>query len=350
MTPLRLVTSVLCVSILLASCSSTSISLSASQSSSVAPAPIIAEPHLQLGIAIDFYVAPGMQVPAVARQEIAYIKSLHANALSIAFPFFSNPAGTIVRASDSTPTTTQLGQLILAAEHKRLAVTLRPLLNEKSIGKSRVIWKPTNLASWFTEYTRFLLPYAALAQRDNVAVFVVGTEFSQFGKAAQWTRLDAAISTVYHGTLAYSNNWTTFPAHGNGGSGVIEMTDAYPSIRLPDDATPAALTSAWTEWARPLPKETILSEVGIASRPGEYLHPWESNPIEPPLIPKIQVNWFNAACRTIAADNLGGLYFWVVIFGQSLTTPATTNDPASFADMPGAAAIAQCFTTLGAIK
>lgn len=350
MTRLRVITSALCTGLLLPSCSATSTTHTAPQSPAAATAPIIAEPGLQLGIAIDFYVGPGMPVAKLARQEMAYIKGLHANAVSIAFPFFSNPAGTTVRTAGSTPTPAQLGQLVLAAERERLAVTLRPLLNEQSIGRSRVIWKPENISAWFAEYTRFLVPYAALAQRDNVATFVVGTELSRFGMAAQWANLDYAVSTVYHGTLAYSNNWTTFPVPGNGGAGVTEMTDAYPAISLPDDATLSALTSAWTDWARLLPKKTILSEVGIASRPGEYPHPWEFNPIEPPLAPQIQANWFTAACRTITADDLGGLYFWAIIFGQSLTTPATTNDPASFADMPGAAAIARCFNALAAAR
>jgi hypothetical protein len=350
MTLLRLVTPIICTVLALAACSSASTVRPAPTSSNVVVVPRIAEPVRQLGIDIDFYVSKGSNVTALARQDIAYIKSLDANAVSIAIPFFSNPAGTTVGANNRTPTTSQLSELILAAERAGLAVTIRPLLDEKSIGETRVFWKPKNLTAWFAGYENFLLPYAALAQSDHVPVFVVGVEFTQFGGDRLWQSLDSKVRTVYQGTLAYSNNWTTFehPTPGNGGTGVVEMTDAYPPAHLPDNASLESLTSAWTQWARPLPKGTVLSEVGIGSQPGAYLRPYLWGPTQTPLSPQIQVNWFSAACQTIAADDLGGLYFWTLNFGQSLTTPANLNDPDSFVDMPGQTAIAKCFSTLRA--
>lgn len=142
-----------------------------------------AKPARQLGIDIDFY--SGINVGGPARQDAAYINSLQANAASISFPFFSNPAGTTVTAAQSTPASAQLGTVITAAQHDDLAVTLRPL-DEKSIGESRVDWEPVKLAAWFAAYQRFLLPYAALAQHDHVAMFIVGVEFTRFSAAPQW--------------------------------------------------------------------------------------------------------------------------------------------------------------------
>lgn len=335
----------LCIAILIGACSSPT---GAPPAPSILPIPKIAEPARQLGIDIDFYAYPGIDVAVLAQQDITYIKSLHANAVSITFPFFSNPQGTTVNATNRTPTTDQVGQVIVAAEREGLAVTLRPLLDEQSIGETRVFWKPKNLTAWFADYLRFLLPYAELAQRDHVAVFAVGAEFTKFAAARQWDDLDFALRAVYYGRLAYSNNWTTFehPMPGNGGTDVTEMTDAYPPISLPDNASQAALTAAWVRWARPLPKGTVLSELGIAAEPGAYSHPYQWAPVSKPLISEIQANWFKAACRTITADHTGGLYFWSLDFGQSLTIPAGLSNPASFVDTPGAAAIAECFTRM----
>ena len=340
---------VLSIALLLAGCSSGSAAHPASSPvASATPIPRIAEPSRQLGIDIDFYAYSGMDVAQTAQQDIAYVKGLDANAVSIAFPVFSNPPGTTVEATNRTPTTAQLGQLIVAAERAGLAVTLRPLLDEKSIGVTRVFWTPASLTKWFAAYLRFLRPYAALAQADHVATFAVGVELTKFGAVPQWDTLDSALRTIYHGTLAYSNNWTTseHATPGNGGAGVTEMTAAYPPLQLPDDATTAAVTAAWSRWARPLPKGTVLSEVGIAALSGAYSHPYESGPASTALTPQIQATWFSGACRAVAIDNLGGLYFWSVNFGQSLTTPAGASEPAAFTDTPGAAAIAQCFTSL----
>jgi hypothetical protein len=339
--------SVICATLFVAACSAASAAYLVSRSSAVR-VPAVGEPGLQLGIDIDFYASPGIPVATLAQQDIAYVKSLHANAVSIAIPFFSNPAGTVLGSDGRTPTTGQLSELVRTAERAGLAVTIRPLLNEQSIGESRVLWRPADLDGWFAQYEKFLLPYAALAQRDHVPVFAVGVEFTRFGSVQQWKGLDAGLRAVYHGTLAYSNNWISreHPVPGHGGPGVVEMTDAYPRFNLPDDTSPATLTATWTQWAHPLPARTVLSEVGIASRPGAYLRPYLWTPATTSLVPQIQVNWFNAACHAVTADNLGGLYIWTLPFGQSLTLPADQEDPGSFIAMPGQAAIAKCFSSL----
>ena len=43
---------------------------------------------MQLGIDIDLYTYPGQDFAAAAATDIAYIASLHANSMSISFPFF----------------------------------------------------------------------------------------------------------------------------------------------------------------------------------------------------------------------------------------------------------------------
>lgn len=310
-----------------------------------------ATPARQLGIDMDFYSYPRINVAGPAQQDTICIKGLHANAVSVSFPFFSNPVGTAVTATQSTPTPTQLGIVITAAQHDGLTVTLRLLLDERVLGvSSRVDWEPVNLTAWFAAYQRFLQPYAALTQHDHVAVFIVGVEFTRFNAAPQWNTLDTALRAVYHGTLAYSRNWSAIehPMTGKGGTGVTEMTDVYPPMPLPGGTPQAILNAAWDLWARPIPQGTVLSELGIAAQSGAYLHPYELRPASTPLLPQIQVNWFNAACHAVSADHLGGLCFWSLNFGQSLTTPAGPSDPGSFAATPGAAAIAKCFTTLGA--
>ena len=304
----------------------------------------VPEPALQLGVDIDFYSSRDANITTTAKQDIAYIKSLHANAVSISFPFYSNKAGSDVRALSKTPSVARLDTLITIAEAAHLAVTLRPLLNQLGLGEARVHWTPANLAAWFAAYQHFLLPYAALAQRDHVDVFVIGTEFNSFSNAREWVSLRNAVAAVYHGTIAFSNNWLGTQ---NDTPGLAEMTDAYAPVPLNDSAPLASLAGALAYWARTLPSGGVLSEVGIAAQSGAYAHPWELGSNSLPIDPKIQVNWFNAQCQAVAEDHLGGIYFWPLYFGQSLTVPDRADGPTAWVATPAANAIAKCFSTLG---
>lgn len=305
----------------------------------------ISLPSLQLGIDIDFYASPGANVAPTARQDIAYIKSLHANAVSISFPFYNNKAGSALGLLPLTPSVAQLGTLITVAENADLAVTLRPVLSQTALGEARVHWTPAHLAAWFTAYQHFLLPYAALAQRDHVAVFVLGTELNKFSNAPEWATLSAAVAAIYHGQLAFSNNWLGVR---NATVGVTEMTDAYAPVPLSNSASVSALAGAVAYWASALPYGSVLSEVGIAAQSGAYAHPWELGSEAAPIKPQIQANWFSAQCQAVTQDHLGGIYFWPLYFGQSLTVPDRPDGPTAWVATPGATAIASCFTALRA--
>jgi hypothetical protein len=315
--------------------------------SSAAPPPLpsgqVPLPSVQLGIDLDFYASPGANITPTARQDIAYIKSLHANAISISFPFYSSKSGSALGSLPKTPSAAELGTLITMAENAGLAVTMRPLLSQTALGKARVHWKPAHLAAWFVAYQHFLLPYAAMAQRGHVAVFVIGTELNSFADAAEWATLKAAVAAVYHGELGFSNNWLGTK---NATAGVTEMIDAYEPVSLSDSATVPALAGAVTYWARALAYGSVLSEVGIAAQAGAYEHPWELGSKAAPIKPQIQANWFSAQCQAVVQDHLGGIYFWPLYFGQSL--PDRTAGPSAWAATPGATAIAKCFSTIEA--
>lgn len=301
----------------------------------------------QLGIDIDFYWNAGTDVALIAQQDVAYTKALGANAISISFPFVTNLRGSYVSTYSRTPSLADLSVVIKVAESAGLAVTIRPLIDEKSLGEIRVHWRPQNVDAWFAAYQRFLLPYASLAQRDHVTAFCVGTELSKVATVPEWNKLDAALHAVYDGELVYSNNWND-PARPFGVGDVVEMVDAYPPFPLRDNATETALAAAWERWAKSLPKETILSEVGIPAQSGAYKHPsaWGSHTA--PIKPKIQTRWFTAACHAVMADKLGGIYFWALTFGQSLAKPRADDEPGSFVATPGAIAIRNCFSALKA--
>ncbi|MEM1413868.1 MAG: hypothetical protein AAGH15_03165 [Myxococcota bacterium] len=63
--------------------------------------------------------------------------------------------------------------------------------------------------SWRASYRRFLLHYAALAERESVALLAVGTELrSSATRFPEWWReLVAEVRAAYGGELTYAANW-----------------------------------------------------------------------------------------------------------------------------------------------
>ena len=323
-------------------------SASARRATAVAAARAARPP--QRGIDIDWYdgdLGPGNTVTSEAPEYAGYVKQLGANWLSITFPLFerSRTSSAVVRRSP-TPSPADLSILIQDAEADGLSVDMRPLLDSSNLGHSRVHWTPPNLGQWFASYQRVLMPYARMAQQFHVRVLTVGVEFDYFAGSRLWHGLDAAIRKAYKGQLAFANNWDQLPGGTSyGGGNIRQDVDAYPAFPVPNNATIAVLTRHWDAWDSQLRAGTVLGEVGIPAQPGMYRHPywWKSNG---PLAPYVQVKWFAAACNAVVAEKLGGLFFWSLVFGSSLTSPSGLANPGAWTALPGAREIARCFSRL----
>jgi len=296
----------------------------------------VRQPAFQYGIDVDAYTYPQHNFSAAAAAVVAYAVRLHANSLSISFPFFmSGVSSSRVFATTRTPTPTELGLLITDAERAGLYVSLRPLLSEANIGHSRVIWKPVDPAAWFASYLRFLLPYAQMAQADKVGEFIIGAEFARFGNSPLWDRLDRAVARVFHGVLAYSNNDTTGLTRASGGRYAFKTIDAYHPIHPP-------FLRGWESFDRHLPQGTVLTEVGIAAIDGAWRQPWVHRSQAVTINPLVQARWFTAACEAARATGLRGIYFWTLPLSTRFPSTSAAT-PGAWAYSAGAAAIASCF-------
>lgn len=295
----------------------------------------IRPPAFQRGIDVDAYTYPKFDFSSAAAAVVAYIKQLNANSISISFPFFmSNRQSSQVFATTKTPTPTQLGLLITDAERAGLYVSIRPLLSEYQIGGNRTTWQPVDISAWFASYRQFLLPYARIAQSRKVGMFFIGAEFQRFGHSTLWNSLARALAKVYHGRLAYSNNGSGNLSRSTGGQYTHKTVDAYPPINPP-------FLSGWQTFDRGLPAGTILSEVGIGAWDGAWQAPWQHRQSQQQFDPRVQANWFTAACQAAKTTKLGGVYFWTL--GLLPNLPPTPLHPGGWAHGAGAAAIARCF-------
>jgi hypothetical protein len=337
----------------------------------VPPTPIV--PHLAKNVPLDKVSAATRQIKAQLGVEVYwhtfgtdaaietqaaklmnYVVSLHSNSVGITFPIFTDgdTPTRVYTESGSTPDIPNLQLVIEAAQARGLRVMLRPIIDETNISITPNAWRgsiqPTDMSIWFDYYRTVLEPFLALAQEMQVDGFVVGVELdSLMSQQAGWKQVVATAHQIYAGPVSFSANWDTW-VKGTPSVPVPEIgVSAYPQLKLPDDATVAQLTAAWTAWldhrTPAVLQNTVIQEVGIAAAAGAYSDPAAWAVPGQIVQASIQTSWFTAACRSAKAAHMAGMYFWDV---DSNANPALLDpeDAGSFVKR-GDAAIKTCFAT-----
>jgi hypothetical protein len=321
--------------------------------------PVIAQPTTQFGVDVLWYY-DGTDAPSAiidkAQTTFQYAKSLGANSVAISFPFYTTSyTSDRIYAARTTPSASQLATVVNVAEKYGLWVTVRPILDETDLqasGKWRGQLQPTNRNAWFASYANFLHPYLVMAENESIPQFDIGVEFDSLSGNSHWTNLVAQARRYYSGEIGYDANWTDAKLGLMGPAAVDRFgIDAYMPIHLPSDASIRKLTTGWENWFRALPrpvdlKDLVVAEVGIPAQDGAFRHPYGAGSSTAPISPAIQAKWFTAACATMRALDMKGIYFW----NLSLNIPpgsfnSATAAPLSFVDR-GSSAIKLCFKAI----
>jgi hypothetical protein len=294
----------------------------------------------QRGVDVDVYTHPGQDVAAVARADVAYIKGLHANAVSISFPFFmAGRHASAVYSTSSTPTPAQLATIVTIARAAGLYVSVRPLLDEQSLGFCRCQLTLRHPAAWFASYTSFLLPYATAAQRAGAQEFFAGAELSTTARFPQWAVMNAALGAVFHGKIAYTENYNPGMRDGAYG-GASQAVDAYPPLGPP-------FLHGWERFDAGQPPGAVLSEVGVDAVTGAWRKPYKHAWPHPVIDPGLQARWFAAACQAAASKHMGGIYFWSIGFWLGTHPGAGPTRALQGAwGGAGARAVSRCFAQI----
>jgi hypothetical protein len=313
----------------------------------------------QLGIDV-YWVAnpadPADVVRAKARRIINYAVGLHANSVSVSFPFYTyGVKSDALFRKKTTPSPADIAIFLSAAAKSRMRVMLRPILNEDVLFKQhawRGVIAPASTEAWFVSYTKLLLPYAKVAASGHAATFVVGTELDSLETNPHWPALIRSIRGVFPGQLAYDENTSSFAAHHDqlplGTFGV----DAWPGMPLPDGATVRQLTDGWSAWlgthTLAVRRKAILTEVGLAAIAGAYRYPSKWNGIgAPKIVLPVQTNWYRALCAAVLREHIGGIYWWEVSFDADPAKPSRSWwDPFTFLGRPAQGVVRACFAKL----
>jgi hypothetical protein len=290
-----------------------------------------------------------------AQRIVDYIVELDANSICISFPFYTPSIdGSTVSAGAGTPSPARVGILIREARRAYLRVTVRPILDEATLGPPkgwRGIIKPADRDVWFASYQRLLMPYARISQKYGAASLVVGTELDSMEGDHRWDGLIASLGRQFKGEISYDAAWPDYlsrpvniPVHYLG-------VDSYFPVDAPDSASIAGLVAGWNRWldrksTGKLPR-ILLSEVGIVAQDDAYAAPGKFD-ARHRSDPWIQANWYRAACAVARERDMAGLYVWALDFNSNpdKPTPPTAASPFTFAGRPQSElALRACFST-----
>ncbi|MET8634966.1 glycoside hydrolase family 113 [Streptomyces sp. NPDC004096] len=290
-----------------------------------------------------------------ARLHANYLVGLHANSVSVSFPFFTGDrSSTKISRGDKTPTPEHLASVLRIFHEAGLRTTIRPIMDEHSLTDEdgwRGNIKPADLDAWFASYEKFITPYLKAAESEKAATFVIGTELNSLEGNPHWDTVVNDAEKVFSGEVAYDANWDAYVQ----GPVTMPVThlgiDAYFPVKVDDDASVDTLVDGWNKWLDkkapgPLPKITI-AEAGIGAMNGAYHAPGDFY-VKRAVNTKVQANWYTAVCKVVQERKMSGVYWWSIYFDDD---PNTKPDDkvASRLDFAGRSlsekAIKSCFTS-----
>ena len=135
-------------------------------------------------------------------------------------------------------------------------------------------------------YSKYILDFAALAEKEKIALFCIGTEWEEFVKQRPeyWSNLIKEIKKVYTGKLTYAANWDEYKRIPFWKELDYIGVDAY--FPLIEDQTPS-ITQVQCALLEPLNELRIISntnnrpilftEFGFRSVDFTAKNPWESS-------------------------------------------------------------------------
>jgi len=290
-----------------------------------------------------------------AQKQAKYLVGLGANSVSISFPFFTKGrTANALRAEAKTPSPERLQSVLHVFEEAGFRTTLRPVMDEADLIKTKD-WRgninPASDSAWFTSYEKFLTPYLKVAQAEKANTFVIGTELNSMEGKPGWEKVVTSAEKTFKGEISYDANWDKYV------SGRINMpvnhlgVDAYFPVKVPDTASVKTLVKGWNTWldkksTGPLPKITV-AEAGIGAMDGAYHAPGDFY-ARRAVNPHVQANWYTAVCQVVQERRMSGVYWWSIHFDDDPNTPP--NDAhASRLDFAGRPlteeAIKTCFSS-----
>ena len=139
---------------------------------------------------------------------------------------------------------------------------------------------------WESDYEKYILGFAQLAQKEKIELFCFGTELgnSVAKRPKYWSQLIHKIKKIYYGKLTYAANWDDFDKVPFWKELDYIGIDAY--FPLSDATTPAVadLNEAWQQYIKKMEKlqaktnkKILFTEFGYRNSDQAAKEPWKEN-------------------------------------------------------------------------
>lgn len=234
------------------------------------------------------------------------------------------PGSTSVRKANAV-TEAQFRAALRSARQQGLQVLAKPqfLVPESWAGEIEFT-RDEDWQDWFDAYQSHLLDYARIAREEGASGLVVGTELRRSEQRPEWRSLITTVRNVFPGTLTYAAH----ELEGLKGFQHWDLLDLagvtlYPALGAePNRASMQShierTTSALRAITANMDKPVWIAEIGIQSRAGAQLEPWQwrHTPADAEPAPDLQADVIDLWLKALDGDWNRGALLW-----------AWSNDP-----------------------
>jgi hypothetical protein len=120
----------------------------------------------------------------------------------------NNQSADIHENQSQAPTDKALAHVIESAHNLGMKVMLKPMIDLED-GRWRGEIQPSD--AWFQNYTAYIKSFAEFAQRNNVEMFCIGTEYKRTTSwARHWRDIISSVRSLFHGQITYAAVWDEF--------------------------------------------------------------------------------------------------------------------------------------------
>lgn len=180
----------------------------------------------------------------------------------------------------------------------------------------------TDWTKWFSNYEKFILHYAELAEKNHFALLCIGTELQKTSsKEKEWRDVIKKVRSIYHGPLTYAANFhLEFETIAFWDALDFIGIQAYFPIAKNKDPKLSELVAGWNtplaaieKIQRKFNKPVIFTEIGYRSTHDAAIEPWRWPKAEdsPETCDEAQAECYRAFFQAVWSKQwLAGAYFW----------------------------------------
>lgn len=182
-----------------------------------------------------------------------------------------------------------------------------------------------NWGTWKKSYQEFILLYAKIAEKNNVEMFCIGTEFTRLAieKPDFWEKIIQEVRYIYSGKITYAANWydefekITFWDQLD----YIGIQAYFPLVKN-KNPTVQQVSKGWKKHLpsikrihKKFDKKILFTELGYKSSSDSAIEPWAwidySSKLYKPVSTETQANCYEAFFKTFWKKKwFAGVHVW----------------------------------------